>query len=361
MLIYLVEPYYTGSHKDWAQGLIDNSKHEILLFQMPGRFWKWRMQGSAVTIAEQINAEKRKPELILCSGMIDLACFRSLIKFKDVKITLYMHENQLTYPISQYSKDVYQEVAYGYLNYKSCLCADFVIFNSQYHQEKFLEACQILLQKMPDHKNLKSIETIRSKSSIIPVGMNKNRIDDFRKNNPITSQDYPTLLWNHRWEHDKNPELFLRLVRDLAIKGLEFGLNITNVSSPKVIGQLQVEFGQYIRFVGYCNSYDEYLALILQSDILPVTSNHDFFGISVLEAMYLDCIPLLPKHLCYQEHFTQPKEELFYDSYDELFQKTTSLLSSHNQTDSQIEGLPIKDYNWKHVITQYDKFLDNIN
>ena len=32
------------------------------------------------------------------------------------------------------------------------------------------------------------------------------------------------ILWNHRWEYDKDPETFFRAVRTLADEGLDFGL-----------------------------------------------------------------------------------------------------------------------------------------
>ena len=36
-------------------------------------------------------------------------------------------------------------------------------------------------------------------------------------------------------------------------------------------------------------------------DIIPVTSNHDFFGISVMEAVFCNVWPILPDRLSYKE------------------------------------------------------------
>ena len=47
MKILLIEPYFTGSHKQWAEGYKSYSKHEVKILSMKGQFWKWRMHGGA--------------------------------------------------------------------------------------------------------------------------------------------------------------------------------------------------------------------------------------------------------------------------------------------------------------------------
>ncbi|SVE34272.1 uncharacterized protein METZ01_LOCUS487126, partial [marine metagenome] len=49
--ILLVEPYFTGSHKQWVLGFKKYSKHDVRLLVIKGQFWKWRMHGGAVTLA----------------------------------------------------------------------------------------------------------------------------------------------------------------------------------------------------------------------------------------------------------------------------------------------------------------------
>ncbi len=63
----------------------------------------------------------------------------------------------------------------------------------------------------------------------------------------------------------------------------------------------------------------EYGSWMQAADILPVTSIHEFFGISVMEAIYCGCYPILPRRLTYPELFDDQKNpELFYDTFDEL-------------------------------------------
>ena len=51
MKILLLEPYYTGSHKQWADGYKHYSNNEIRILKMEGKFWKWRMHGGAITLS----------------------------------------------------------------------------------------------------------------------------------------------------------------------------------------------------------------------------------------------------------------------------------------------------------------------
>ena len=51
MRIALIEPYFSGSHKLWASGLKKYSNHKIEIISLPGKYWKWRMRGGAITLA----------------------------------------------------------------------------------------------------------------------------------------------------------------------------------------------------------------------------------------------------------------------------------------------------------------------
>ena len=54
-------------------------------------------------------------------------------------------------------------------------------------------------------------------------------------------------------------------------------------------------------------------------DFLPVTSNQEFFGISVMKGIYMALVPLLPKRLTYPELFDiDLNGELFYKSQKEF-------------------------------------------
>ena len=98
MRIWLLNPFDGGSHAQWARGYADSSEYHVRIFALPGRYWKWRMHGAALTLAEQCLAQATKPDLILATDMLDLSTFCGLTRrrLSGVPVVLYMHENQLT-------------------------------------------------------------------------------------------------------------------------------------------------------------------------------------------------------------------------------------------------------------------------
>jgi len=125
MKILLIEPYYTGSHKAWADGYVKSSRHAVELLFLSGHYWKWRMHGGAVTLAEKYNGNYDNNDLIIVSDMLDLTTFQALTRTKTAGIpfVIYFHENQLTYPWSETDRDVAagRDNHYGFINYSSAL------------------------------------------------------------------------------------------------------------------------------------------------------------------------------------------------------------------------------------------------
>ncbi len=87
--ILLVEPFYTGSHASWADGIIAKSSHNVSLLKLPGRNWKWRMHGGTVTLSGQFKKLKVKPHLIIATDMMDLTVFLSLTMTELLKKWLH--------------------------------------------------------------------------------------------------------------------------------------------------------------------------------------------------------------------------------------------------------------------------------
>ena len=91
MKILIVEPFLTGSHKAWAEGYAQTSKHEVEIISLPGRFWKWRMHGGAVTLAKRYYKLNFEPDLILATDMLNLPVFQSLVR-PECPVSIYFHE-----------------------------------------------------------------------------------------------------------------------------------------------------------------------------------------------------------------------------------------------------------------------------
>ncbi len=164
--ILLLSPYHGGSHRAWAEGYAHASAHAVELLTLPARFWKWRMHGGAVTLARHWLGEtagRPLPDLILATDLLDLTTFLALTRRRTagIPVALYMHENQLTYPLPDYptTGPLRRQMGerdrhYAFVNYTSMLAADRVFFNSRYHLETFFAALPPFLRHYPAQPRL---------------------------------------------------------------------------------------------------------------------------------------------------------------------------------------------------------------
>lgn len=354
--ICLIEPFFSGSHAKWANEFKEHSRHSVELLTLPGRHWKWRMEGAAIELAQRFNERTDKTDLILCSDMLNLSLFNSLIREKDIPVVLYMHENQLTYPWSPQDRDVSnkRDFHYSFINYTSCLVANEVWFNSGFHLNSFLEELPRFLNMFPDFQGKKNMESIREKSTVIPIGIDCQELESKRLE--ITNE-VPVIIWNHRWEFDKNPELFFRTLEDLKQEGRKFQLVVLGERTemyPEIFDQIKSTFSHELLHWGYCEDRIEYLNWLWRSDIIPVTSNQDFFGISAVEGIYCHCIPLLPNRLAFPEHLADEfHENYLYHSDKDLKDKLSKLILEH-PSDSPNFSQKIKSYNWTSIAELMD-------
>ena len=108
MTILIIEPFFSGSHKSWAEGYQRYSENDVKLLTLKGRHWKWRMYGGAVSLARDFEKLNIRPDLILATDMLDLTTFLALTRQETAEIptAVYFHENQITYPWSPNDEDV---------------------------------------------------------------------------------------------------------------------------------------------------------------------------------------------------------------------------------------------------------------
>ncbi len=366
MQILIVEPFFGGSHKSWAEGFQSFSSHKVEILSLPGRHWKWRMFGGAVELAKQFLAADFQPDILIASDMLDLATFVSLCRNRLSKtvISLYFHENQITYPWSSNDADLdlKRDNHYGFINYTSSLVADSVFFNSKYHLASFTESLGPFLKQFPDHKTVENIEKIKKKSSVLYLGMNLKKFDD-HKTQPTYHE--PVIVWNHRWEYDKNPDLFFNSLCRLKDEKIPFKLIVLGQSyskSPSIFKDIEILLSNQIIHFGYASSFKDYANLLWQSDLLLVTSNQDFFGGSVVEAIYCGCFPILPNRLAYPEHV--PKDEFqnhFYENEEELYEKLHSLVFQFKskQNTEKLKNF-VAHYDWSILAPIYDHTFDRM-
>ncbi len=350
--VLAIEPYYGGSHRAFMHGLAERSRHRFQLLTQPARFWKWRMRGSAIRLAERMARSRYEPDVILATDMLSLAEFLAMDRRK-VPAVLYMHENQLVYPTRVQDE---RDVHFGFTNITSCLAATRVAWNSTYHMESFLEAAYDLLRKMPDERPEGVAAAIRDRSVVIPPGIDLAAIDavDIKRREP------PVILWNHRWEHDKRPELFFEAMERLDRMGLDFRIAVLGESfedQPDVFVEARRSLGPRIARFGYVKDLAEYHGWLGQSAISVSTADQENFGIAAVEAAYAGARPLWPDRLSYPE--LMPGREHLYRDMDELVDKLSHLVESG--FDARVYRRHVRElsrFGWDEVIGRYDDLLD---
>ncbi len=359
MLIFALIAYYGGSHKYWIDNLITHSTHEYILFKLPAQKWKNRLINSANHFAELINGHDRVPDLILTTDLTDVSDLKAQLKV-NAPIALYMHENQLTYPNQKnYTQNEIDH--FGARNLQSCLVADKVIFNSHYHKDQFINAFLRITKFSKISQN--TVDRLCENFKVIPVGLNLKEIDNARsvyiKSKRQISK--PIILWNHRWESDKTPLLFFNLLNHIRHEDFELIITGINKSSfaDSILKKLLDSFQHKIRQVGYVDSKVDYYFNLLDATILPVTSDHDNFGISVLEAIYCHTTPILPTKKVYSEHFSN-QPQLFYSNFNDLKEKVIKHIRNFdNVKNNQIEdfSFAIRKYDWLRVTSELDSIM----
>ena len=325
------------------------------------------MHGGAISLARQFLKLDKIPDVILATDMLNLPVFLSLTRQKlaSTPIALYFHENQLTYPWSDHDRDIDKgrDHHYTFINYTSALAADRIAFNSAYHQRAFLDELPGFLKAFPDRREMNLAKALPQKSRVLPIGLEFSRFDQFKRA-ASAKEGPPVLLWNHRWEYDKNPEAFLKALLHLTKKNLDFRLILLGEryeQYPPAFDEIQKRFADKLLQAGYAESFSAYAQWVCRADILPVTSKHDFFGISVVEAIYCNLFPILPNRLAYPEHIPPAmRGNHLYESQSDLNQQLEAAVININRIRQVRTELFVKHYDWQSLAPEYDQWLTQL-
>ena len=364
--IWLIEPYFTGSHQAWATGYQANSRHDVHLLTLPGRFWKWRMQGGAVTLARRARALGGVPDLILASDMLNVPTFLMLgqEQLATVPLVLYFHENQLTYPLKPGEK---RDLHYGFINFASALRADQVLFNSAYHLGSFFDELPRLLKHFPDYNELWTVDALHRKSRVLPLGLELTSFDAHRPQQAPTGR--PLILWNHRSEYDKDPETFFQAIYALADEadgsaGLDFGLILLGESFrnwPAEFMEARQRLANHIVHFGYAEDAATYARLLWQADVVVSTARHEFFGAAVLEACYCGCFPILPRRLSYPELIPAAYQDAcLYDDFEGLLCRLRHAIQHIGATREFSLERHVEGFGWRQMAVRYDSLVTEV-
>ena len=376
MNVLALEPWYGGSHRNFLDGLARHSGHAFRNVTMSARFWKWRLHGGAVTMgrkALQAIGDGFRPDVILATSMVNLPAFLALtrLELSGVPVVFYLHENQLTYPLRPDEK---RDLAYAYVNYLSCLAADRVIFNSEFHYDEFMRALPGLLHTFPDYTHLATVQEIRDRSSVLHLGMDLQAHDryatDYSDHGWGPAMEPPIVLWNQRWEYDKNPEAFFRVMNRLDDIGCRFRLILAGKhfeEQPFAFEEAFERYAERILHYGYAENFEEYSRLLHRADLVVSTAIHEFFGIAIMEAIYCGCHPLLPGRLSYPELIPEALQRpllhapVLYKDYEELYDILAAILKGEDRPlpTTTLRAIPAV-LDWPVHVARYDALLESI-
>jgi glycosyltransferase involved in cell wall biosynthesis len=333
------------------------------------------MHGGAVTLSRAYLAQNRRPDAILATGMLDLTTFLSLTRAQTsrVPVALYMHENQLTYPLPSDSSTGpmrrqrgERDHHYSFINYTSMLAADQIFFNSNYHRNAFFRELAPFLKNFPEHNELESIANLQKKSSVLPVGIDFKRLDPKPDSTERSDRPQaPLILWNQRWEYDKNPEEFFHTLYETADLGLDFKVAVCGQNfrrQPAEFERARQRLGPRIVHMGYA-SKEIYRSLLWESLVTISTALHEFFGISILEAVHCQTLPLLPHRLSYPELIPKAFHPLcLWDSPQDLrvlLQRALSHPRETSEAATKLSGFT-QVYDWTQIAPEYDRKLERL-
>jgi glycosyltransferase involved in cell wall biosynthesis len=330
--------------------------YDFDLLTLPARKWKWRMRLAAPYFAEHADTlgSDKKYDRILCSSFVDVATFRSLLneQFQKIPLYSYFHENQFAYPVQNEDE---RDFHFGLTNLTTVLASDKVAFNTHYNLDTFIDGVEKLLKICPDMKLDNLANQLQNKAAVLNPGIDFSEFPAPEMRNK-THGNPPVIVWNHRWEHDKNPDFFFTTLYELDKQNVNFHLIVLGQSfqrKPDIFDEARERLSHRILHFGYVKSRQEYIKLLCKADIVVSTALHEFYGISVIEAVRAGCVPVLPNRLSYPELF--PAKYLYND--EELKTKLEILLKKPKGLNrSEISNLPDR-FSWLELKGRYQEWF----
>jgi len=358
-----LEPFFGGSHRNFAEGLIAASGHDFDLFTLPARFWKWRMRGASLHFLKKIPPLKNYDGLLL-TDLMSLSDFKALSAPSCPPVMVYFHESQLTYPLAP---GEHMDFQFGFTDITTGLAADRILFNSHTHSDAFFSKLPGFLRMMPEYQPKWVTEIIRSKSGVLYPGCQfPSEMPENVARHGDSGEELPLIIWNHRWEFDKKPEDFFDALDAVREQGSDFRLALLGENFqmvPKAFISARERYGDRIIQYGYLESRQAYLDILGQGDIVISTATQENFGISVIEAIRYGCFPLLPNRLAYPEIIPHRfHSDVLYGDQENLAEKLLLILKNRAQFREKRKKLSehMGQFAWDQMIQKYDDALEKL-
>jgi glycosyltransferase involved in cell wall biosynthesis len=155
------------------------------------------------------------------------------------------------------------------------------------------------------------------------------------------------VAFNHRWEHDKDPRAFLEACLAARARGARLELVLLGerfgalpAGTPELLERLRPA----ILHSGYLPVREDYRSALAGCDLALSTAQHEFVGISTVEALAAGVTPLLPNRLSYPEVVGPAlRRRTLYGSPGELVER----LCQHAE-----DPAPLRERTWREALRQ---------
>ncbi|MFP4673119.1 MAG: DUF3524 domain-containing protein [Opitutales bacterium] len=356
MRVLLLSAYHSASHRYWCDGLMRAFPEvEWTLKTQPARHFSWRVRSSGWLWALDSDPDFRKPcDLILATSLAGVVPMKAMCPaLQGTPLWVYFHENQFAHPLSERQHAEHQ-AGWQFQSLQNAFCADWISFNTAFNRTTFLEGARRLLRKFPEKLPEAAVQRLSEHSDVLPVPLTRE-FKAFR-NTPKTRN---LILWNHRWEWDKQPERFLAALIALHREGFDFELAMLGSGGGRK-NKFEAEAEELkSRIVQWGEvDPDSYKDWIARADLGVSTAIHDFQGLSMLELAQAGATVIVPKRLAYPEclpqaHFYEGHPGDAHKDIEDLKAALTTLLQSEERPRHDTRNLP----EWERMRELYHKRL----
>uniref|UniRef100_T1J8J5 tRNA-queuosine alpha-mannosyltransferase n=1 Tax=Strigamia maritima TaxID=126957 RepID=T1J8J5_STRMM len=375
--LIIIEPFFGGSHAELAHLIYREFEYNIKhtdIYTLPAKKWHWRARTSALFFSRNVIAHYKLDTkegygesfkgVLFVSSVLNLAELIGLRPdLAKMHKIIYFHENDLVYPVRKKQDRDFQ---YGYNQVLSCLVADRVVFNSEYNKSSFLSNIKTFFKLMPDFRPKYVREDIEPKCQVIYFPVDFDSIPKSVKKSDENNKEQLHIVWPHRWEHDKNPELFFQVLFSLKEQGMSFIVSVLGETFSQIPRDLPIsifneakeKLSENISNWGFVESKYKYYDILSTCDVVVSTANHEFFGVAMLEAVHQGCYPLCPNALVYPEIY--PASYL-YNTPAQLEKQLKRFCINPSLARSHTCEIDLKKYSWSAIKWDYRKLFSSFS
>eukprot|EP00112_Aurelia_sp_Birch-Aquarium-sp1_P014384 Seg3102.2 transcript_id=Seg3102.2/GoldUCD/mRNA.D3Y31 product="Glycosyltransferase-like domain-containing protein 1-like" protein_id=Seg3102.2/GoldUCD/D3Y31 len=319
-------------------------------------FFKSHPKRSRLQLTNIVEKLESMYRFLFASAVINLAELLGLRPdLTKMRKILYFHENQLVYPVRKQKDRDFQN---GYNQIISCLAADVVVFNSSFNQESFLSSIKTFLSLMPDYKaDASIIDELRPKCKVLHFPIEIQMMTDEQAEAQSNKSGPLHIVWAHRWEHDKNPDAFFDVIAKLKEEQLDFKVSVLGqgfTDVPEIFEKMKHVLQDHIVKWGYQETKEEFINTLKDADVAVSTAIHEFFGVSMLEAVSCGCYPLCPKRLVYPEIFP---DEYLYNTDNQLFKRLRQFCKKPHIVRCHKVKIDLHRFSWDHLKKEYENLF----